>query len=164
MVMIQRATAADIEGDFVVFLFGLRVTRPWKVHRWLPLVMAMPKMIAELEKKPDSGFLGAHQCINLRSPMMVQYWRSFDQLEAYARDRDARHFPAWVKFNKTVGDNGDVGIWHETYRVAAGQYECVYNNVPRTGLAKVTKVIAAAGARETARGRMGRREEAAKDA
>jgi hypothetical protein len=28
----------------------------------------------------------------------VQYWRSFDHLEAYARDRNALHWPAWVEY------------------------------------------------------------------
>jgi hypothetical protein len=27
---------AEIEGDFVVFLIGMRLNRPWKVHQWLP--------------------------------------------------------------------------------------------------------------------------------
>ncbi|HYM15274.1 MAG TPA: DUF4188 domain-containing protein [Dehalococcoidia bacterium] len=149
----QRVTA-DVEGDFVIFVIGMRVNKPWKVHRWLPVFLAMPRMIAELERRPESGFLGAQQCINPRSPMLVQYWRSFEQLEAYARDRDSRHFPAWTRFNKTVGSNGDVGIWHETYRVAAGAYECVYNNMPPTGLARATTTVPAAGYRDTARGRM----------
>ena len=39
-------------------------------------------------------------------------------------------WPAWVAFNKVVAWSGDVGIWHETYLVSAGSYECVYNNVP----------------------------------
>ena len=25
---------AEIEGDFVVFLIGMRLNRPWKLHRW----------------------------------------------------------------------------------------------------------------------------------
>ena len=32
--------------------------------------------------------------------MIVQYWRSFEHLERYARDRDELHWPAWVAFNK----------------------------------------------------------------
>src|SRR5579884_2119412 len=36
-----RYTAAA-EGGFVVFLIGMRLNRPWKVHRWLPVFMAMP--------------------------------------------------------------------------------------------------------------------------
>ena len=30
---------------------------------------------------------------------------------------------------------GAVGIWHETYRVHAGEYEVIYGNMPRFGLA-----------------------------
>jgi Domain of unknown function (DUF4188) len=28
---------ADLEGDFVVFLIGMRINKPWKLHRWLPV-------------------------------------------------------------------------------------------------------------------------------
>ncbi len=67
----------------------------------------------------------------------MQYWRSFEDLDRYARDREARHLPAWRAFNQRVRDSGDVGIWHETYRVRAGEYEAIYGNMPRVGLAAV---------------------------
>ncbi len=35
---------ATIEGDFVVFLIGMRVNYWWKVHKWWPVAMAMPRM------------------------------------------------------------------------------------------------------------------------
>jgi hypothetical protein len=109
-------------------------------------------MIAELERKPESRFLG--HIFGLR--VIVQYWRSFDHLEAYARDPDQPHWPAWTDFNKRVGrSRGDVGIWHETYRVRAGEYECVYSGMPHFGLAKASRTIDAAGHLESARGRMG---------
>jgi hypothetical protein len=60
-----------------------------------------------------------------------------------------------VKFNKSVGSNGDVGIWHETYLVKAGQYEAVYNNMPALGLGKASKLVPASGRRESAPGRLG---------
>ena len=31
-----------------------------------------------------------------------------------------------------------MGTWHETYTVAPGQYESIYANVPRFGLARAT--------------------------
>ena len=40
---------ADIEGDFVVFLIGMRINKPWKVHKWWPVFSAMPRMLKELE-------------------------------------------------------------------------------------------------------------------
>jgi hypothetical protein len=149
--VIAKRVAARIDGDFVVFLIGMRINKPWKLHRWLPVAMAMPKMLRELERRPDSGFLGHMQSLGV----IVQYWRSFEHLEAYARDRDQSHWPAWVAFNKRVGGSrGDVGIWHETYRVRAGEYECVYSGMPLHGLAKAGTVVDAAGAYDSARGRL----------
>jgi len=53
--------AAEIEGDFVVFLIGMRINKPWKVHKWLPVFLAMPRMLKELETNPDSGLIGYSQ-------------------------------------------------------------------------------------------------------
>jgi hypothetical protein len=85
---------------------------------------------------------------------MVQYWRSFEELESYATDKSRAHLPAWAAFNAAIASNGDVGIWHETYRVRPGDYECVYNNMPLFGLARATRAVPATGRRELAPGRM----------
>jgi len=143
---------ADIEGDFVVFLIGMRINKPWKIHKWLPVFLAMPRMIRELERDPGSGFLGS--IFGLKA--MVQYWRSFEQLEAYARAANREHWPAWVAFNKRVSaSRGDVGIWHETFKVRAGEYETVYSGMPAIGLGKFGTLVPATGRLESARGRMG---------
>ena len=93
-VIAQRMTA-EIEGDFVVFLIGMRINKPWKIHKWLPVVLAVPRMLRELAAHPESGFLD-----HFMSPrVIVQYWRSFDHLEAYVRSRDQEHWSAWVAFN-----------------------------------------------------------------
>jgi hypothetical protein len=49
---------------------------------------------------------------------------------------------------------GDVGIWHETYRVEAGAYEAVYSGMPTRGLGRVGRLVPATGRRETARQRL----------
>jgi Domain of unknown function (DUF4188) len=158
--IVDKRVTAEIEGDFVVFLIGMRINRLWKAKKWLPVFLAMPKMVRELEHNPDSGFLGAKLSLGSpRQPMLVQYWRSFEHLETYARNRGNAHWPAWVAFNKHVGSNGDVGIWHETYLVPAGSYECVYNNMPPTGLGAATRLVPAAGRKATAASRAGLREE-----
>lgn len=147
-----KRVTARIEGDFVVFLIGMRINKPWKVHKWLPVFLAMPRMIRELTKNPASGFLG-HV---LTSSVIVQYWRSFEHLESYARDGDQSHWPAWVEFNKRVGrSRGDVGIWHETYKVRAGEYECVYSGMPSFGLAKASSTAEVAERLESAKDRLG---------
>jgi Domain of unknown function (DUF4188) len=151
---------AAIEGDFVVFLIGMRVNKPWKLQRWVPVALAMPRMLRELDRRPEAGLLGADWYFGSpRRAMIVQYWRSFEHLEAYARSRDAEHWPAWVAFNKRVGSSGDVGIWHETYLVSAGHFESVYNNMPPIGLGAATSLVPAAGRKATAAGRAGIRQE-----
>jgi hypothetical protein len=149
--VIASRTTAEIDGDFVVFLIGMKVTSPLKVHKWWPVFRAMRPMIKELSQRPESGFLGC----TFGFPVIVQYWRSYEHLEAYARDQDALHWPAWVAFNKRTGrSRGDVGIWHETYRVAAGQYETVYSGMPPFGLGKAGKLVPVSSRRDSARGRI----------
>jgi hypothetical protein len=86
--------SARLDGDFVVFMIGMRVNRPQQVRKWLPVFVAMPRMLRELAKDPDSGFLHATQGFATTGP-----------------------------------------FWHETYRVRAGEYETIYGNMPRIGLA-----------------------------
>jgi len=126
---------ATIDGDLVVFLIGMRINKLWKVHRWWPVFRAMPPMLRELSRDPDSGLLGVTKGMLGGGPALVQYWRSFEDLERFARDPAAHHLPAWRAFNQRVRASGDVGIWHETYRVHAGEYEAIYANMPRIGLA-----------------------------
>ncbi len=72
---------ARIEGDFVVFLIGMRINRFWKIHKWLPVALSMPKMQQELSINPESGFMGC-QIAGSFSPVIIQYWKSFEHLEA----------------------------------------------------------------------------------
>ncbi len=149
--IIPSRMTVEMDGEFVVFLIGVRVNKPWKIHKWLPMILAMPKMLKELDAHPEAGCLGYHGS----AKVIVQYWRSFEHLEAYARDKDRNHWPAWVDFNRRVGNSrGDVGIWHETYLVKPGNFETFYSGMPPYGLGKVGKLISATGTREAARSRM----------
>ena len=153
MKVINDRMCAQVDGEVVVFLIGMRINKLWKIHKWLPVALAMPRMLKELEKNPDLGFLGAHTWFS-RTVIVLQYWRSVEDLQAYAKNRDRAHLPAWAAFNKAVGKEGDVGVWHETYRTRAGDYETVYVNMPLFGLGKATKVVTATGRRESAAGRI----------
>ncbi len=153
MTTIQQRMTGQIDGEFVVFLIGMRVNRWWKPHRWLRVALAMPRMIRELERHPELGFLGAEQWFG-RTTIMVSYWRSMDHLMGYAKRRGSEHLPAWRAFNKLIGTNGDVGIWHETYRVPARHYESVYVNMPPFGVGKAGQLAPAEGKLAHAAGRL----------
>jgi len=144
---------AQIEEPFVVFLIGMRVNRLFALRRWTRVAAAMPPMIAELKRNPELGLLHAQFFMYWRGVGVVQYWRSFEHLHAYAHARDAQHLPAWADFNRRVGGDGSVGIWHETYLVAQG-HESIYVNMPLFGLAAASGHMPITGLLDTARNRI----------
>jgi len=145
---------AQMDDDFVVFIIGMRFNKLWKVHRWFPPFVAMPKMLRELQRHPEKGLLGSRMAVGGRTITVVQYWRSFDHLEAFAKNPADPHLPAWRAFNKRVGASGDVGVYHETYRVSRGQHESIYANMPMMGLAAAGTSVAIGKRSDTARERI----------
>lgn len=137
---------------FVVFIIGMRVNRLMAISKWLPTAKAMGPMVKELYQHPELGFLDCEMSFNLRGVTMVQYWRSFEDLERYAKEE--LHLEAWKKFNRSVGTDGTVGIFHETYAIKPDQMECIYANMPAFGLGKTGELVSAIGHRKTARRRM----------
>lgn len=134
-----------MDEDFVVFLIGMRINKYRRVGEWLPVFVGTARMLRELEADPDSGLLGHRFVPGLRNFMVIQYWRSAKELQEYAFDRDRLHFPAWGRFNRTSGESGAVGIWHETYLVSADRYETIYNHMPPFGLGTVGEHVPARG-------------------
>jgi hypothetical protein len=148
---------AQVDEPFVVFLVGMRVNKPAAVSRWMPVASAMPKMLEVLYAHPEKGFLGGESFFRVFpiTTLLLTYWRSFDDLERFARSQDDPHLDAWRRFNQAVGADGSVGFWHETYLVQPERFEAVYGNMPRFGLAAATRHVPAIGRRETARRRLG---------
>jgi hypothetical protein len=149
-----RFTANHAE-PLTVFLIGMRINKLHRIDKWLPVARAMKPMIAELSARPESGFLGSERMLcGPRCLIFLQYWRDFSCLEAYARDRNQSHWPAWAAFYRHSNQGEAVGIFHETYCVTKGSHETVYGNMPPFGLGKVAGLIPAPGARNKARDRM----------
>lgn len=141
---------ADPPAGTVVFLIGMRVNKFWMVHRWLPSFIAMVPMLIELNKQKEYGFLGSRTWVN-RTVIVLQYWTSMDALLAYSRNSDASHRPAWQRFNRLIGDNGAVGIYHEAYEVDPERMHTVYRNMPPFGIAKAAGTRAQRAQRAEAR-------------
>ncbi len=153
MTIAQGRWTHDHDGDLTVFLIGMRINRFWRPDAWVPVLAAMGPMLDELSRDPESGFLGHAMSLGPRGPVLVQYWRSTEQLYAYAGDREAAHRPAWAAFNRRARKvPGAVGIWHETYQVARA--ETMYVDMPPTGLAKATSSRAVTARLDHARARL----------
>ncbi|MFZ2014893.1 MAG: DUF4188 domain-containing protein [Nocardioides sp.] len=121
------------------------------------LLLAMADMLDELEADPSSGLLGYTRHGEPGKGVLVQYWRSFDALEAYARNPGARHAPVWRAWNRLGSeDRAGAGIWHETFKVKAGDYEAIHQNMPVMGLQNAGRPITVSEAKDSARARLSR--------
>jgi hypothetical protein len=149
----QGRRGAKIQGDFVVFLIGARLEKlhPIRSLRDLGGMRGMPYMLKYLTEHPEKGLLGYES----HGLMIVQYWRSFEHLERFAKDDSDPHLATWRRYWRRVGKNPRSGIWHETFLVRAGEYEAVYGNMPPYGLGRASEVVPM-GADSSARGRLGR--------
>jgi hypothetical protein len=125
---------AQTNESFAVFLIGMRINHLWMIHKWLPVFNAMGPMIATLMRHPEKGLLHTAFYFGPRGPLLIQYWRSAEELERFAREPSEPHLGAWKRFNQAVGKSGAVGIWHETYIMEPGKWEVVYGNMPKFGL------------------------------
>ena len=150
--------APNVPADgAVVFLIGMRINQWWRVWRWLPVFLAMPRMLKELMKDPDLGLRGRPRTfVSGRTILVWQQWSSFEHLQAYAKSTDLLHLPAWRRFNRLVRQTPSVGIYHETYIISPGTTEGVYVNVPLMGLGAAFGTRAAEGDARSAAGRLGR--------
>jgi len=129
----------NIETPFVVFVIGFRINSYWKIHKWLPVLRAFKAIHKELDNKSEIGCMG-FETWSGRGRLSIQYWRSYDELISYARDKSAEHFPAWFAFNSQGSGAGDVGLWHEIYTAKPGTFRAVYKNMPPFGLGKGTGI------------------------
>ncbi len=145
---------AKTDQPFVVFLIGMRINKLWVVHKWLRVVMAMRPMLAELYQHPEKGFLGGTLALTPSGPLTIQYWRSFEDLERFARDPNDPHLPAWKRFYKFSKAGDSVGVWHETYLIQPDQYEAIYSAMPKYGLGSVMEHVPAMGRLNAARDRL----------
>lgn len=159
----DRVTHA-YDGPLAVFLIGLRVHRPWRVPIVRRAAAAMPRMIVELEKNKAAaergeaewlGYLGSRSTVELFGTTMVQWWRSVDDIYAYANAADRAHRPAWLEFYAAArSDPKAVTIWHETYAVEPGGVESIYSGPATLGLGRLSGTVPVRRRGETARERI----------
>ena len=97
----------------------------------------MGHMLKYLTERPDKGPPGYETA----GFTVIQYWRSFDHLEAFARDDTDPHLAVWRNYWRRVGRSARSRHLAETYLVRDGEYEAIYGNMPAHGLGKATLLI-----------------------
>jgi hypothetical protein len=144
------AFTAKTENGFVVFIIGVRLNKIFAFFKWLSVIKAMVPMIKELYQNPELGFIQEQTVIGWRTVTTIQYWRSYEQLEAYTYGKT--HSKAMKKFHQKIGKSGAIGLYHETYKIEKD--ESLYINMPIYGLAKAFEHVPITKELNTARKRM----------
>ena len=146
------------DEPFVVFLIGMQVNKLSALPKAFTVARQFTQMTQVLAQHPEKGYLSGELFFRISpavTTLLLSYWRSFEDLERFARSKDDPHLAAWQAFVKKVGYDGSLGIWHETYAIEPGKYEVVYANMPLFGLAGATQnaIPVRGGHRNGARGR-----------
>ena len=150
-----RFTVGSPPEATAVFLIGLRINTFRGLVKARPILTAMPKMIRFLAKHPESGMLGSADWFG-RTTILVSYWRSAADVQRFASDASAPHAAAWRDFNQRIGSGPDIGIWHELYTIRPGDFEAIYVNMPKFGLAGASGHIPVGDGTRTSKQRMAR--------
>ncbi|WP_435194658.1 monooxygenase family protein [Natronomonas sp. EA1] len=133
---------ADTDGDFVIYINGMRLNTLRALPRWIRASRETAKIFKRLEADPDSGFLGYHPAfMGLPKGAAIQYWRSLEDLRRFANDPGDLHVPAWLWYNET--DDGGLGFWAELYVIEAGNCETFYRSIEPTGPGEFFGVVEA---------------------
>ncbi len=109
MAINEGRMTAPVDTDVVVFLIGMRINNVFEVSQWVPVFLAMARMLPELYKNPALGFKSYEMWFS-RTLILVQYWESPEKLMAYAKAKDSEHLPAWRAFNRAAHASTAVGI------------------------------------------------------
>ena len=145
---------ATRDEPFAVFVFGMRLNRLRGLHRFVWGLRVLRRVLRDLDAHPEHGFLAGRVYRAGRTLIVVQYWESFDALDAWARDHHLPHRKPWQQYlREALGDEA-MGLWHETYLASPGTWEGVYVNMPPWGLAAAGEAVEMQATRGSARQRL----------
>ena len=100
-----------------------------------------------------AGLLGSERfAIDWGHFGVLQYWRSFDELEAWSRRPP--HSEWWRGAVERMRTKGDFGIYHETFLVPRDRIEAIALDCAPAGLATFGTIGAPVGPQTTSRGRL----------
>jgi hypothetical protein len=145
---------ATRDAPFAVFVFGMRLNRLRGLPRYVWGLRVLRSILRDLDAHPEHGFLAGRVYRAGRTLIAVQYWESFDALDAWARDHRLPHRKPWQQYlREALGDDA-MGLWHETYLASPGSWEGVYVNMPPWGFAAGGEVVEMQATRGSARQRL----------
>jgi hypothetical protein len=83
------------------------------------------EMVEALERARDEGLLLNRPLMSPEGPLLMQYWRTYDDLDRWARKQPHSRWWRWLMEHAGKG----VGFYHEIYRAKAA--EAIYEEGTR---------------------------------
>jgi hypothetical protein len=152
----ERRVARPPEAvpELCLVRFGL-IARRWSaVPHVRGLARDLDRAAAEA-RRSGAGLLQAERFASgLRHRVALQYWRSFEALEAWSRRPP--HSDWWRRAVERMRRRGDLGVYHEAFLVPSPGVESIYLDCPPIGLAAFGAVAEPVGPLTTAKQRLGR--------
>ena len=95
---------ATRDEPFAVFLFGMRLNRLRGLPRFVWGLRVLRRVLRDLAAH-QRGFVAGRVYRAGRTLVAVQYWESFDALDAWARDHRLPHRKPWQRYlREALGD------------------------------------------------------------
>ena len=129
-----------------------------QVRRWtaLPYARRLAKAIDRSAAEAGAGLLRSERfAISWRHFGVLQYWRSFDDLEQWGRRPP--HADWWREAVERGRTKRDFGLYHEVFLVPRAAVESIYLNCEPVGLSAFGTLGDPTGPMTTSRDRLGRR-------
>jgi hypothetical protein len=134
--------------------FGIQVRRS---SAWLFARRLLSQITGEARRATadGAGLLGSESfSISIMHFGVLQYWRSFDDLEAWSHRPP--HAEWWRRAVQRMRLKQDLGVYHEAFLVRAQDIESIYMDCRPTGLATFGLLGEPVGEMTTSRGRLRR--------
>jgi hypothetical protein len=145
---------AEMADPVILFAIGMRVNRLLAVHRWLLPTFNTLRLWIHLKTSPPEGYLYGYLYLYWRGIGMMQYWKNFDSLEAFAHDMNQPHLKSWRQLAVQTESDRTFGYWHETYEIEPDKTEAIYGSMPVFGLAAASNHVELKAKENSARGRL----------
>ncbi|MEP7286892.1 MAG: DUF4188 domain-containing protein [Chloroflexota bacterium] len=164
--ILREKFTANVKEPFVFFIVGGHINNVLRPDKWLPIVWQFVKLIRYVQTHPETGCLGGNTYLRIFPFGMIfqAYWRSYDDLEHWARSKSEGHLGAWQDYLNRIGWGGQLAIYHELYVVEPGKFEAVYGNSAPYGLSKAMGAVSITGRAHNARGRINPNDESVSEA
>lgn len=151
----KAASPPESAAELCLVRLGLQIRRWGAIFYTRHLARTIDRSAKEAIAAGAGLFHSERFAFGPRHFGVLQYWRSFDDLEQWSHRPP--HSEWWREAVERMRRKGDFGIYHEVFVVPRAAIESIYLNCEPVGLAAFGVLGEPVGPMTTSRDRLGRR-------